>query len=167
MKYLPLLLLLAGCHGLRVGVGPTIVTDASTGSATLLVQQDVSEHVRVSAGYITPGFKRENDWTPAGAWEIGDQYMLGVEYVWRSPKKRWSLSVGPYAFTETDRITSCRWLWRPAAEFHVTPHWSLGLSHFSNAGFCGQTTLVNPHNDKPIVVRTNVGYDAALVWWTR
>ena len=162
------ILVLNGCASTRIGFGPTAITGEFTGSVTVLAQADVSDQWRVTAGYISSSTITRCGHSAAGAvrcfdWDLAGQTVIGVEYVWRG--ERWSASLGPYLVDHPDRITSCRNMWRPAIEYRVTNYLSLGASHFSNAGFCGDMLFQSPIREDFFAPDTfNVGYDAALVW---
>jgi len=161
-----LVLSLAGCANTRVAVGPTIITNHDTNSVTVLVQQVFKEKFRATAGYISPLHVQTCD-RPDCVWDIDSQLLAGLEYVFQG--KRFSFSVGPYLFENEDRITSCRLLWRLGPEVKINDWLSLGLSHFTNAGLCSKTPMINPNDhrsccrDRALVKRNNVGFDAALL----
>ena len=162
-----LVLLLAGCANTRVAVGPTIITDHHSDSATILVQKTFKEKYRATVGYISPQHIETCGSYTHCVWDIDSQLLAGLEYVFQG--ERFSFSVGPYRFENEDRITSCRLLWRLGLEVKIYDWLSLGLSHFTNAGMCSRSSLINLNDDRSgaenrlHVKKYNVGFDALLL----
>ncbi len=162
-----LFLLLPGCANTRVAVGPTIITDHHSDSATILVQKTFKEKYRATVGYISPQHIETCDSHTHCVWDIDSQLLAGLEYVFQG--ERFSFSVGPYLFENEDRITSCRLLWRLGPEIKINDWLSLGLSHFTNAGMCSRSSLINLNDDRSgaqdrlHIKDYNVGFDALLL----
>ena len=161
-----LVLSLAGCANTRVAVGPTIITDHHSDSATILVQKTFKEKYRATVGYISPQHIETCDLSWC-VWDIDSQFLAGLEYVFQG--EMFSFSVGPYVFENEDRITSCRLLWRLGPEVKINDWLSLGLSHFTNVGMCSRSSLANPNDDRTgaenhrHVKKYNVGFDALFI----